>query len=463
MKKLLFIFLLLQSVVYAQDITGDWTGEISISGMKLGFEMHITAQDKAYQSVMDIPAQKAMGIKMTSTKFENSMLRIESAEIHGVFEGKLENDLFSGTFSQNGNELPFTMKRGKAALKVMLRPQEPKAPFAYESKEVSFVNTKDQVTLAGTLTLPKGKGPFPAVILVSGSGQQDRNSEILGHKPFFVLADYLTNNGIAVLRYDDRGAGESTGDPTNATSADFARDTEAALAFLKGCKEINKKKIGIIGHSEGGMIAPMVAANKKNKVAFLVLLAGPSLKGKEILLEQQTLISRAAGESEEEIEKNRKMSKALFQFIEENQKSSSLKEDLFGFTKNYITEHKLELPENFSVDQMAQLLANSYATPWITYFLLHDPKEDILKLKCPVLALNGEKDLQVVAQANINQFNSYAKESGNKQFTTKIFQDLNHLFQHCKTGAPEEYAEIEETFAPEVLEFIKNWIVEVKK
>jgi hypothetical protein len=462
MKQVLLILFLYTGSVFAQDIKGDWVGVISISGMTLNFGMQITADQNVYHSIMDIPDQKAMGIKMTSTTFENKQVTIESAEMGGVFKGKLEGEEIAGTFTQRGASMPFCMKRGKLEAKVINRPQEPKAPFNYEIEEVTFVNEKENITLSGTLTIPKGKGPFPAVVLVSGSGQQNRDSEILNHKPFFVIADYLTNNGIAVLRYDDRGVGKSTGDPTNSTSADFALDAQAAVQFLRNNRYINKKKIGIIGHSEGGIIAPMVAANKKNKVGFVVLLGGPALKGTKVLLEQQTLISRATGESEEEIAKNRRMSEAIFQFLEEKNTDNNLEEALFSFTKKYLQENNLELPENVSLDQMAQLLAKTYSASWVKFFLLHDPKENIVKLKCPVLALNGEKDIQVIAEPNIEKFKEFAKESGNKSFETKIFPDLNHLFQHCDTGAPNEYAQIEETFSPEVLEFIKNWIIEMK-
>lgn len=463
MKKILFAFLIIQSSVFSQEITGEWSGEISIGGMSLGFGMRISELNGEFHSEMDIPDQKAMGIKLTSTKFENGRLTIESKEMGGLFFGNLSENMVSGTFTQSGIEMPFSMKRGRYEKKISLRPQEPQEPFNYEVREVFFENSTDKVTLAGTLTIPKGAGPFPAVVLVSGSGQQNRDSEIMGHKPFFVIADYLTNNGIAVLRYDDRGAGKSTGDHTISTSKNFALDALAAVTCLRKTKGIDKKWIGIIGHSEGGLIAPMVAVNKKSKVTFLILLAGPAVSGADILIEQQTLISRVNEESGESIVENRKMSEAIFQFIKVNEGSSSLNAKLTSFSKEYIIENELQLPKSFSAEQMAQLLANIYSTPWMQYFLNHDPEADLKRLKCPVLALNGAKDLQVPAQQNIQKFNQYAEESRNTSFETKVFPDLNHLFQHAETGAPSEYAKIEETFSPEVLKFMKVWIQNLKK
>jgi uncharacterized protein len=462
MKRFLAFFLLFSVSAFSQDISGDWSGEINISGRKLGFGMQISEVNGQFQSVMDIPEQKAMGIPMTSTVFIENKLTIESKEMRGVFSGEYKDDKFSGTFSQNGANMPFSMARGKYVMKVIKRPQEPKPPYDYEVREVTFTNKMDNVILAGTLTLPKGKGPFPAVVLVNGSGQQNRNSEILDHKPFLVIADYLTKNGIAVLRYDDRGVGGSNGNPATSTSANFALDAQAATAFLHKTKGINKKKIGIIGHSEGGLIAPMVAANPKNKIGFIVLLAGPAVSGGDILLEQQALISRANGESEVEIEENRKMSMALFQFLNENKAKGTSKEELKLWVMNYFTSHEITLPESMTTEQMAETLANAYASPWVHYFILHDPKEDLLKLKCPVLALNGAKDLQVPANLNLTTFNKYAEIGGNVQFTTKEFPGLNHLFQHCTTGSPNEYQDIEETFSPEVLNYFKDWIVNIK-
>ncbi|MFA7273045.1 MAG: alpha/beta fold hydrolase [Crocinitomicaceae bacterium] len=462
MKRFLIFLLLSHATAFSQNISGDWSGEISISGMKLGFGMYISEVNGQFQSVMDIPEQKAMGIPMTSTIFSENKITIESKEMRGVFSGEYKDDKFSGTFSQNGASMPFSMTRGKYVMKVIKRPQEPKPSYDYEVREVTFTNKTDNVILAGTLTVPKGKGPFPAVVLVSGSGQQNRNSEILEHKPFLVIADYLTKNGIAVLRYDDRGVGGSNGNPAISTSANFALDAQAATTFLHKTKGINKKKIGIIGHSEGGMIAPMVAANPKNKIGFLVLLAGPAVSGGDILLEQQALISRANGESEVEIEQNRKMSMALFQFLNENKAKGTSKEELKLWVMNYFTSHEITIPESMTTEQMAETLANAYSNPWVQYFILHDPKSDLLKLKCPVLALNGAKDLQVPSTLNLTTFNKYAEISGNIHFTTKEFPDLNHLFQHCTTGSPNEYQDIEETFSPEVLNYFKDWIVNLK-
>jgi len=461
MKRFLLLFFLFAGSAFSQEIEGDWYGDIEIMGMKLGFVLHISKDGDIYKSILDIPEQNAMGIPMTSTTYVENVLKIISTQLKGNFEGSLADESVKGIFSQNGGAYPFSVSKEKREAKQRLRPQEPKPKFNYKIEEVTFENKADNVKLAGTLTLPKGKGPFQAVVLVSGSGPQDRNEEILGHKSFWVLSDYLTNNGIAVLRYDDRGVGESTGDFSTGTTADFARDAKSAVDYLMGLKRINKTKVGIIGHSEGGTIAPIVAGDPRNKVGFIVMLAGTAILGSEVLVKQQELISIINGEDEEEVVSNSQMSIALFQFLQENLESESLKIDMEKFIGDYMVENNTKLPKGVSSEQMSKVLIEAYATPWMKYFLFYDPQYAFLNTKCPVLALNGSNDLQVTPKENLSLFKQLAERSGNENVTTIELPGLNHLFQHCETGSPSEYGDIEETMSPEVLEIMRNWIKEL--
>ena len=267
------------NTVFAQEITGDWNGVLSIQGMKLRLVFHVTKTDAGFTAAMDSPDQGAKGIPMTSAKFENNVLTLEHTAAKIVFSGTLDKMGFvTGNFVQGGMTFPLMLTKKEVVIEKPKRPQDPVKPYPYNSEDITFVNNKDSITLAGTFTYPTGKGKFPVVVLITGSGAQNRDEELMGHKPFLVLSDYLTRNGIAVLRYDDRGSYASKGNFAKATTADFARDVEAAVQYLKTRKEVNSKKIGLIGHSEGGLIAPIVAAGNKD-VNFIVMMAGPGISG----------------------------------------------------------------------------------------------------------------------------------------------------------------------------------------
>jgi len=330
----------------------------------------------------------------------------------------------------------------------------------YTEEELVYENKEAGITLAGTLTLPSGDTPFPVVLLITGSGPHDRNETIFNHRPFLVLADYLTRQGIAVLRVDDRGMGKSTGDFFQATSEDFAFDVLAGIEYLKTRKEINPKQIGLIGHSEGGLIAPMVAV-KSPDVAFIVLMAGAGLTGEEILYLQGALISRAMGVSEEKIAKNRQTNEKICSFIKEETDEKIIKEWLrqrfvAGWEKMSEEEKKaIGDPEEYLKAQLQCLFS-----PWVRFFLTYDPKPTLMKVKCPVLVINGEKDLQVPPKENLSAIEKALKAGGNKNFTIKELPGLNHLFQTAQTGLPSEYAKIEETISPDALKIIGDWILE---
>jgi pimeloyl-ACP methyl ester carboxylesterase len=306
--------------------------------------------------------------------------------------------------------------------------------------------------------MPSKEGLFPAVVLISGSGPQNRDEELMGHKPFLVLSDYLTRNGIAVLRYDDRGTGKSKGIFSKGTSFDFSNDAEAAFNYLLTRKEIISNKIGIMGHSEGGLIAPMIAARNKN-VGFIVLLAGTGLPGDQIMLLQQELIARADGSTEADIQKTKRVNKAVFDIVRKNENQTNLNAELSAYLKNELEKDTaLSKSIGMSVDDYIKSTLKQIASPWFQYFLKYDPQPVLTQVKCPVLAINGEKDLQVPPKEDLAAIKKALKKGGNKNFVTKELPGLNHLFQECKTGSPEEYGDIEQTFSPLALQEILQWI-----
>ncbi len=469
MKKIsILLFLVILSIkVAAQDIKGQWNGVLKVQGQQLRLVFNVTKTEKGFSSTMDSPDQGAKDLPVTNTTFENPKIKFELANMRIEYNGELKGSEIIGVFKQGGQEFPMNLSRKVAEKEVVKRPQEPQKPFSYYSEDVTFQNVKANISLAGTLTLPKSEGNFPVVVLISGSGPQNRDEEILGHKSFLVLADYFTKNGIAVLRYDDRGFGQSKGDFKAATSADFAEDVESAVAYLKTRKEINKKKIGLVGHSEGGLIAPMVASNSKGvakDIAFIVLLAGTGIQGDKLLLMQQELVAKANGTPETDIKKTLQVNKKSFDIVLKSNDIPKLKADLTNFlNENTKNDPNFEVPNGMTKDQFIAMQVNQMANPWMQYFIKLNPAVALEKVKCPVLAVNGEKDLQVPSKENLVAIKNALTKGGNKNVKTIEFSNLNHLFQNCKTGSPSEYATIEETFAPTALSEITDWIkIQVK-
>jgi len=457
MKNLLsFLFLSLSSILFAQDISGSWTGIINVQGSKLPLIFHFTKVDQGYTATMDSPNQGAKVIALNDVSFTNNTLSLAFSAAAIKYTGKWTNENeIVGTFEQGTFSTPLSLTKGVVETK---RSQEPAEPYPYYTENVQFFNKKENFSLAGTLSLPKKEGKFPAVILISGSGQQNRNSEILGHKSFLIISDYLTRNGIAVLRYDDRGVGESKGDPSLSTSADFAEDARAAIEYLRTRKEIKTKKIGIIGHSEGGMIAPMIAANDKN-IAFLVLLAGPGVSGDALLIEQNYEIGKLAGMSEESLESSKLTNQTIYDILKLNEDLASVKTKLTAYFQSNVEKiPEAERPSKEEIDKTLKDEVNGIATPWLRYFISYNPKENLQKVKSPVLVLNGEKDIQVPAKSNTAGISEALKSGGNNKVTLQIFPNHNHLFQHCTTCKVEEYSLLDETFSPEVLKTMSDWI-----
>jgi pimeloyl-ACP methyl ester carboxylesterase len=444
-----------QSGASNQSIGGTWEGALDFGGVKLRLMLKVSkAADGSLTAKADSPDQGVTDISVDTISLKDGAVRFEIKRLMASYEGtfNIEASEIAGEFKQGGSAVPLTLKR-TATRTMPNRPQEPKKPYPYDEEEVGYENKRDGVKLAGTLTIPRGKGPFPVVLLITGSGPQDRNESLLGHKPFLVLADYLTRQGIAVLRVDDRGVGGSTGSVANSTSEDFAVDVTFGIEYLKTRKEINPRQIGLIGHSEGGLIAPMVAAQNSD-VAFIVLMAGTGLTGEEILYLQGELIMKANGAGAEQLAKQRATQESTFKILREEKAPAAAEKRLHEEMTKSLTEEEKKKSEQTIAVQVKQV-----NTPWFRYFLTLDPRAALRKVKCPVLAINGENDLQVPANENLREIEAALKAGGNKDITVAKLPKLNHLFQTSETGSPNEYIKIEETIAPVTLKIIGDWIL----
>lgn len=407
MKKIavLLAAIVISASSYAQNLLGTWNGQIEIGPQKLSLVIHITTDELGeIKCEMDSPDQGVKGIPAEVEHLSSDSLSVSVSQIGMTYTGKLSGNEIKGTFVQFGIELPLDLKPGDI---VRRRPQEPSGPYPYITEDITFSNDAAGVTLAGTLTYPvayESMKKVPVVILVTGSGLEDRNEEVYGHKPFLVIADYLARNGIASLRYDDRGYGQSSGDGSAATTLDFAEDAIAGLEFLKDMKKFSK--VGIIGHSEGGCIAFMVGA--RQKADFIISLAGVGAKADIALTAQVNKINELMG-----------------------------------------------MPVPISVETYRKNVAAAGST-WMDWFIDYDPEADIKAVKCPVMAVNGSKDVQVLPELNLSGIERNLRE--NKKNIIREYPDLNHLFQKCRTGLPQEYSTIEETFNEQVLKDIASWV-----
>lgn len=425
--------------------TGVWDGAIEIPGAPLAVTVTLyKTSDAAWGGTIDIPAQKAINIALINVTVDGRAARFTMTGSAGnpTFAGTLSEDgtAMTGTFTQGPGKLPFTLTRTSAeatAPPPVKRPQMPQPPFPYDSTDVTITTPTPGVTLAGTLTTRRDNKNATAVVLISGSGPHDRDASNFGHKPFLVLADYLTRRGIAVLRVDDRGVAGSTGSLASVTSEDFANDALAAVEFLRTRAGINAARVGLIGHSEGGLIAPLAAVRSKN-VAFMVLMAGPGVTGEQVMYEQAALMNRAAGAPEGVVGQNRLIQNEIFAAIKTETDLAVMRDRI----------------RKVSNEQTAQ----QFTSAWFRFFTTYDPATTLRKITMPTLVLNGELDLQVSAAQNVPPIEAALREAGNKEFTVRRFPNLNHLFQTAQTGFVAEYAQIEETMAPVVLETIADWV-----
>lgn len=453
-------------------ISGIWAGSLAVGG---GIALRLVAKigmgpDGKLSSTLDSLDQGAMGIPVQTTTFQDDRLDLVVAAVQGEYKATLSGDgkTLTGTWTQGGMSFPLVMTKTEKEEELTRHPQEPKPPFPYVSEDVTFPNKSAGITLAGTLTKPLGPGPFPVVALITGSGPQNRNEEILGHKPFWVIADYLTRRGIAVLRTDDRGVAKSTGDFAAATSFDFAGDTLAAVAYLKSRRDIDRKHIGLIGHSEGGLIAP-ICATRSRDVAFIVLMAGPGLPGDQILERQGALIESAAGIPAARIAKNEEAQKQALQIVRAEPDLKRREEKLRSALSKVVEtqDSRQELARTNGGKPMTSQQISDFvgrqvamlASPWMRTFILYDPRPTLKKVKCPVLAIDGSRDLQVPPKDDLDAIQDALKAGGNRDVTVRELPGLNHLFQPTKTGSPSEYAAIETTVDPSALQVMGDWIV----
>jgi pimeloyl-ACP methyl ester carboxylesterase len=438
----------------SSSVAGTWRGTLKVAAAELHLVFHIDEQDGGLTATIDSPDQGARGIPVSNISFTDGELTLRARVIGGRYDGRLSDDTQSltGKWRQSGRVFPLEMHRTDDVPSVS-RPQDPKPPYPYRELEVVYINSHDRVRLAGTLTIPHGDGPFAAAVLISGSGAQDRDESLMGHRPFVVLADYLTRRGIAVLRTDDRGIGGSGRGAGDDTTETYAGDVRSAVAFLRTLGEIDGDRIGLIGHSEGGMIAAMVAAHSR-EVAFIVMMAGTGIPGEQILYRQSELLLRAEGHSERMIELNRELQQHLFAVLKSDNDERTIREELDKLIDDIPAAERRALLANLDA-QLALMM-----TPWFRFFLTYDPAEALARIQCPVLALIGEKDLQVSPQENLTAIRAALKRGDNPDYTVRQLPGLNHLFQTAATGAASEYARIEETIAPAALEFIGDWILE---
>lgn len=413
-KSFIILFVLVALTGQAQvnsttALLGSWSGKLKVGAMSLTIVLHLDQVDGNVKVSLDSPDQGAKGIPASKEYLSDDSVAVKIVSLGATYRARLKDGKLDGTFSQSGMSFPLEMSKGIAEVK---RPQMPKAPYPYETEEVTFRNEADGATLSGTLTWPVGynKNQKPVMVLfVSGSGQQNRDEEVMNHKPFLVIADYLARQGIATLRYDDRATGKSVGgDVKNATTADFSRDALAGIDFLRSKKAFSK--VGILGHSEGGSIAFMLGSQKK--VDFIVSLAGPTVKGDTLLAAQSNRILSLSGQ-----------------------------------------------PATMTVEKYRQTVA-TMNQPWLNWFNDYDPTNDIRQIRCPVFALNGDRDCQVISTLCLPALRQLLQPS--KKHLIKEYPSLNHLFQHCTTGLPDEYSQIEETISPEVLQDIAQWINSLK-
>jgi uncharacterized protein len=449
---LFFATLLTAQPPATKEISGLWYGVLKVGAIELRLGFQVEKKDDKLTAKMHSVDQTDTLLPAKSVEFKDGTLTIKLDTPKLAYVGKLQEDgnTIRGELEQ-GAKMKLTLTRvSKAPSKN--RPQLPKKPYPYEAEEVTFDSKAAGVKLAGTLTRPKGDGPFTTVVMISGSGPQDRDETILAHKPFLVIADHLTRNGIAVLRFDDRGVGKSTGKFDTATSKDFADDVRGAVKFLKARKDVSS--VGLIGHSEGGLIAPIVAIDTPD-VAFIVLLAGPGVPGDEIIVLQSELIALAMGETKEAVAKQTKLQKALIDKAKSGANAKEMEESALQLRKELPKDDQKEFDDN---KEMILAQVKTFSSPWFRYFLSYDPRESLRKVKCPVLALNGEFDLQVPPGQNLKEIEKALTVAGNKAITIKELKGLNHLFQPTKTGLPSEYGVIEETIAPVALEAITEWI-----
>lgn len=441
------------------DVDGTWDGEANVLGQKLRMIFNVTRDEQGnLRAHISIPAQMVRGMAIDEVTLEDDALVFAWKTVNARWELDISDDGRSaeGVLKQNGMEFPVILRRlaeGEVIDSAAKRPQTPKPPFPYQTTDVEFTSSGDNVKLAGTICMPEGEGPHPAVVFITGSGPQDRDETLFDHKPFLVLADDLARHGIASLRYDDRGVGGSGGDLGDATVEVFKGDVLGAIDLLRRTPGIDPRRIGLIGHSEGGIVAPAVAAESED-VAFIVLLAGTGVSGEEVLRVQTRALLEASGAAPTLVAQTLADQKKMLGLIGD----PARREELIGHMREIVSRQMPGL-EGAALEEMVNAQVEMVSSPWFVAFVKHDPRPALRRVTCPVLALNGDLDLQVLPSQNLPEIRAALEEAGNTDVTIRELPRLNHLFQECERGTIDEYGQIEQTMHPRIIQMIREWIV----
>jgi len=445
---------------------GIWEGKMN-AGVELRIIFRIYKDElNRVVATMDSPDQGIKDVKASSVKIENDSVYLELSQYNAKYSGKIIGDtIMIGTF-EHGTSLPLTFRKIQSVT-VKKRPQTPIPPFPYIAEDLIYYNADKSISYGATITIPNGKGPFPAVLLLTGSGQQNRDEEIMGHKPFAVIADYLTRNGFVVLRVDDRGMGKTTGDVLSATTLDFARDAATSIEYLKNRNEVNQSRIGLIGHSEGGMIAQILGA-ERNDLSFIIMLAGPGENNIKLMEDQNKAILTKAGMSEEYINSYLSLYRKFLTTILTSDQSSVLNnltkvvDDWMAVTPNNIVKATTGISDETTKMRFINQFRNQVDRPWFRYFLSYDPAINLKKIRAKILALNGASDIQVISKGNLAAIEQALIQGRSAGYEIKELPGLNHLFQDCKSCTVAEYGQLEQTISPVVLKIITEWMKAVK-
>jgi uncharacterized protein len=463
MKKFVITFVIAMAVNIAEAQSGPagtWEGKIN-AGVEVRIVFRISYDAaKNLVAIMDVPDQ---GLKNVSTTidFKDDSVHIGMAQFHANYSGRLKGDSITGTFHQ-GMPLPLNLKK-VTRVEEKIRPQTPVPPFPYKTEEIIYTNSDKSITYGATISIPQGNGPFPAALLLTGSGQQNRDEEILGHKPFAVIADHLTRKGFIVLRVDDRGMGQTTGDVLSATTRDFANDALVSLNYLLNRKEVDKSKVGLIGHSEGGMIAQIIAAERKD-LKFVIMLAAPGEKIQKLMNDQNAAILAKAGLPADYISAYLGLYNDIIATVLATDNATAIEkikaivDAWIAKTPAHIVAATTRITDDKSKTSFVNQFVAQLGNPWFRYFLSYDPNPYITQISAKVLAVNGNNDIQVLSKQNLAGIESALKAGGSKNYEIKEFPGLNHLFQECKKCTVAEYGELEQTVSPALLDYISSWL-----
>jgi pimeloyl-ACP methyl ester carboxylesterase len=464
MKNILIAILLLlnnQIITAQSSFIGMWEGKLK-AGADIRMIFHVAKDDAGYTAALDCPDQGLKGVKASTLRIVNDSIYLEIAQFQAKYSGKLQGSSeISGVFYQ-GMSLPLNLKKIEK-IEAIVRAQTPVEPFPYRSENLLYTNKDKSITYGATITIPNGKGTFPAALMLTGSGQQNRDEEILGHKPFAVIADHLTRNGFIVLRVDDRGMGQTTGDVKSSTTLDFANDAIVSLNYLMNRQEVDKGKVGLIGHSEGGMIAQIIASERSD-LDFVIMLAAPGDKIIKLMCDQNEAVLTKAGLPEEYVKAYSSLYNSIMLSVINSTNESlseNIKQDVDNWiqkTPNQIVLATTGIKDELSKSNFVQAFAKQTSSAWFKYFLSYDPSTSIKKIKAKVLAVNGSQDVQVISKSNLKAIESALKESKSKIFDVKELNGLNHLFQECKSCTVNEYGQLEQTISPTLLKTITEWL-----